>query len=88
VDERIIGQRSRRLRARARDKTEAFRRGLIGRTEDVVLLHGQEARHGHPVGLTGSYVEVVIADADDIADGMARVRLTGLEGDRMVGVLA
>jgi threonylcarbamoyladenosine tRNA methylthiotransferase MtaB len=88
VDERIIGQRSRRLRARVRDKTEAFRRGLIGRTEDVVLLHGQEGRHGHPVGLTGSYVEVVIADADDIAGGMARVRLTGLEGDRMVGVLA
>ena len=88
VEERIIGERSRRLRGRARDMSLAFRRGMIGRTEEVVMLQGQEARRGHPVGLTGNYVEVTISGAGDVASGMARVHLTGLEGERMVGELA
>jgi threonylcarbamoyladenosine tRNA methylthiotransferase MtaB len=88
VEERIIGQRSRRLRELARDKALAFRRAMLGRTEDVVVLHEREPQHGRLVGVTGNYVAVVLDGPDALAGEMTRVRLTGVEGERMAGQLA
>ncbi len=87
VDERIIGQRSRRLRDLARDKATTFRRSGIGDVEHVVLLEGSQEARGRLVGLTGNYVEVVFAGTAREVGGMARVRVTGVEGERMTGEL-
>jgi threonylcarbamoyladenosine tRNA methylthiotransferase MtaB len=88
VDERIIGQRSRRLRERAGDKARAFRQAMVGRTEDVVVLHGRDRESGRLVGVTGNGLDVVVDGPDALARGMTRVRLTGVEGERMAGELA
>jgi len=83
----VITERGRRLRALGRAKNLAFRRGLVGRTEDVLVLETRDRATGRLVGLTGNYVEVMFEGADDLMGRMARVRVTeatpaGTEGVR------
>jgi threonylcarbamoyladenosine tRNA methylthiotransferase MtaB len=88
VDERIIAERSRRLRALARGKALAFRRALIGTEQDVLVLTTPERGRGRLVGLTGNYVEVLFDGPPALVRTLARARLTGVEGERAVGELA
>lgn len=87
VDTATVAARSRVLRALAQAKSAAFRRGLVGTTQDVVVLETRDRSSGGLVGLTGNYVEVVFGGPDSLMRGLARVRITAADGPRTLGAL-
>jgi threonylcarbamoyladenosine tRNA methylthiotransferase MtaB len=87
LDARTITRRSRILRETGRAKRDEFRRGLIGRSEEVLVLETLDRGTGRLVGLTGNYVEVVFAGPASLMRTLARVRVTGVHGDRVLGEL-
>jgi threonylcarbamoyladenosine tRNA methylthiotransferase MtaB len=84
----VITERGRRLRALGRAKHLAFRRGLVGRVEDVLVLETRDRSSGRLVGLTGNYLEIQFQGRDDLMGRMARVRLTTAMPAETVGELA
>ncbi len=88
VDERTIARRSRRLRELGRAKSLAFRRALVGRVEEVLVLGSRDRATGRLTGLTGNFVEVLFEDADARMKGLARVRVTDAGPDRTLGEIA
>jgi threonylcarbamoyladenosine tRNA methylthiotransferase MtaB len=75
-----VARRAARLRALGAAKAQAFRRALVGRTEDVLVLETRDRGSGGLVGLTGNYVEVVFDGTDAEMRRVARVRVTGVNG--------
>ena len=88
VDGRTIARRSMRLRELARAKSLAFRRGLAGSLQEVLVLETRDRATGRLTGLTGNYVEVLFEGADALMRGLARVRVTDAERDRTLGEIA
>jgi tRNA A37 methylthiotransferase MiaB len=80
-----VRRRTARLRRLGAARSLAFRRAHVGRDVDVLVLERREAAPGALVGLTGNYLEVAFAGPGALARGFARVRVTGLEGDRLRG---
>lgn len=87
LDSRTITRRSRALRDAGRAKSEEFRRRLVGRVEEVLVLETRDRTTGGLVGLTGSYVEVVFSGSERLMRTLARVRVTDAHGDRALGEL-
>jgi threonylcarbamoyladenosine tRNA methylthiotransferase MtaB len=81
----VVTERARRLRALGRAKNLAFRRALVGRTEDTLVLEARDRASGRLVGLTGNYVEVQFDGPDDLVGTMARVRLTAATAEATEG---
>ena len=85
VDGKTVAGRAARLRALGAAKAGAFRRALVGRTEDVLVLETRDRTTGSLVGLTGNYVEVVFGGPDALMRRVARVRVAradaGVHGD-------
>jgi threonylcarbamoyladenosine tRNA methylthiotransferase MtaB len=75
VDRLTIARRAARLRALGAAKALAFRRGLAGRTEDVLVLETRDRATAALVGLTGHYVEVPFDGPDALMRRVARVRI-------------
>ena len=75
VDRLTIARRAARLRALGAAKALAFRRGLAGRTEDVLVLETRDRATAALVGLTGHYVEVPFDGPDVLMRRVARVRI-------------
>lgn len=84
----LITERGRRLRALGCAKNLAFRRSLLGRVEDVLVLETRDRASGRLVGLTGNYVEAQFEGTDDLMGTMTRVRLTASTPTETVGALA
>jgi threonylcarbamoyladenosine tRNA methylthiotransferase MtaB len=78
VDRATIARRAARLRALGAAKSAAFRRSLVGRTEDVLVLETRDRATRGLVGLTGHYVEVVFDGPDSLKRRVTRVRVTGI----------
>jgi len=74
-----IRERSARLRGLGAEKSLAFRRGLLGRSVEVLVLEGRQAE-GTLTGLTSNFVEVTFAGPEGLGRRFATVRLT--EADR------
>jgi threonylcarbamoyladenosine tRNA methylthiotransferase MtaB len=87
LDSHTINRRSRALRDAGRAKGDEFRRRLVGRVEDVLVLETRDRTTGGLVGLTGSYVEVVFAGPERLMRTLARIRVTDADGDRAIGEL-
>jgi threonylcarbamoyladenosine tRNA methylthiotransferase MtaB len=75
----VIRERSARLRALGAQKSLAFRRGLVGRAVEVLVLEGRQTG-GTLTGLTSNFVEVTFAGPEGLGRRFATVRLT--EADR------
>jgi len=88
LDQRTIARRSRALRELGRAKSDAFRRRLVGSSQDVLVLETRERATGALVGLTGNYIEVAFDGPDGLMRTFARVRVTGADAARTVGELA
>ena len=88
LDPRTIARRSRTLRELGRAKSDAFRRRLVGSSQDVLVLETRERATGALVGLTGNYVEVAFDGPDGLMRTFARVQVTGADAARTVGELA
>jgi threonylcarbamoyladenosine tRNA methylthiotransferase MtaB len=83
-----VTHRSRVLREIGRVKSDEFRRGLIGRVEEVLVLETLDRATGRLVGLTGNYVEVVFSGSPSLMRTLATVRITATRADRTFGELA
>jgi len=77
VERATIARRAARLRALGAAKSAAFRRAMVGRTDDVLVLETRDRATGGLVGLTGNYVEVVFDGPDALMRRVARVRVAG-----------
>jgi threonylcarbamoyladenosine tRNA methylthiotransferase MtaB len=88
VPPRVITERARRLRALGAAKSLAFRRDLVGRTDEALVLHTRDRRGGGLVGLTGNYVEVRFDGGDRLMGTVARVHVTAATPGGTDGALA
>jgi threonylcarbamoyladenosine tRNA methylthiotransferase MtaB len=75
----VIRERSARLRGLGAEKNIAFKRRLLGRAMEVIVLEGRRAS-GVLTGLTSNFVEVTFRGPEGLARRFATVRLT--EADR------
>ena len=85
VDGKTITRRAARLRALGAAKAGAFRRSLVGRTEDVLVLETPDRATGGLVGLTGNYLEVVFDGPEALRGRMVRVRVAGVDAGGVSG---
>jgi len=83
----VATRRSALLRDIGRVKSDAFRRGLIGHVEDVLVLETADPVTGGLVGLTGNFVEAVFAGPPELMRTLVRVRVTGVRDERTLGEL-
>jgi threonylcarbamoyladenosine tRNA methylthiotransferase MtaB len=83
-----VTHRSRVLREIGRVKRDEFRRGLVGRVEEVLVLETLDRATGRLVGLTGNYVEVVFSGSPSLMRTLATVQITATRADRTFGELA
>jgi len=87
VDARVATRRSALLRDIGRAKSDAFRRGLIGHVEDVLVLETVDRVTGGLVGLTGNFVEAVFTGRPELMRTLVRIRVTGVQDERTLGEL-
>jgi len=86
VAPRVIRERSSRLRALGVEKGMAFRRRLLGRPVEVLVLEKRQA-DGRLTGLTSNYVEVSFDGPEGLGRRFATVRLTDTDRRGARGVL-
>jgi threonylcarbamoyladenosine tRNA methylthiotransferase MtaB len=83
----VIRERSQRLRRLGREKSHAFRRALVGRARQVLVLDAPDRPTGLLAGLTSNYVEVLFPGPEGLGRRMATVEITEVRGDRTYGRL-
>ena len=83
----VIRERSQRLRRLGRDKSHAFRRALVGRACQVLVLDASDRSTGLLAGLTSNDVEVLFPGPEGLGRRMATVEITEVRGDRTYGRL-
>jgi threonylcarbamoyladenosine tRNA methylthiotransferase MtaB len=81
-----IRERSSRLRALGGEKSVAFRRRLLGRAVEVLVLEERQP-DGGLTGLTSNYVEVSFAGPEGLGRRFVTVRLTETDRRGARGVL-
>lgn len=81
----VIRERSRRLRRLGAEKSLAFRRGLVGRRRDAVVLDARDRRTGLLAGLTDNYVEVLFDGPDTLGRRVVPLTITEARADRTHG---
>jgi threonylcarbamoyladenosine tRNA methylthiotransferase MtaB len=83
-----IRERSRRLRRLGADKSLAFRRGLVGRRREAVVLEARDRRTGLLTALTDNYVEVLLDGPDTLGRRVVPLTITEARADRTHARLA
>ncbi len=76
LDSGTVTRRAERLRALGRARAQAFRRALVGRVEEVLVLEPRHRPPGWLTGLTGGYVEIGFQGPDALVGRLACVRVT------------
>jgi threonylcarbamoyladenosine tRNA methylthiotransferase MtaB len=87
VDAHTAKQRSAALRRLAADKGLEFRRRLLGRTREVLVLEAPDRATGLRAGLTDNYVEVLFPGPDGLGRRFVPVRVTKCDRERTLGTL-
>ncbi len=83
----VATDRSHRLRQLGRRLASQFQEGLVDTAADVLIEERREGPHRQLAGYTGNYLRV-LTDADERDIGrLLRVRLTGIDGQHMVGAV-
>ncbi|HET9490374.1 MAG TPA: tRNA (N(6)-L-threonylcarbamoyladenosine(37)-C(2))-methylthiotransferase MtaB [Methylomirabilota bacterium] len=83
----VVAGRSAELRQLGAAKSLAFRRSLVGRRREVVVLERRERSRGALVGLTGNYVEVIFDGPDAVTRRLVEIEVTAAAGERTFGTL-
>jgi len=83
----VIREWSGRLRRLGALKSLAFRRGLVGRRREAVVLDARDRRTGLLAGLTDNYVEVLFEGPDTLGRRVVPLTITEARGDRTHGQL-
>ena len=82
----VIRERSRRLRALGAEKSLAFKRRLLGRVVEALVLEERQG-DGALTGLTSNYVEVAFDGPDGLGRGFVKVRVDDADPRGLRGVL-
>jgi threonylcarbamoyladenosine tRNA methylthiotransferase MtaB len=82
-----IRERSRRLRRLGAEKSLVFRRGLVGRRREAVVLDARDRRTGLLAGLTDNYVEVLFDGPATLGRRIVPLTITEARADRTHGRL-
>jgi threonylcarbamoyladenosine tRNA methylthiotransferase MtaB len=82
VPPRVIRERSRQLRGLGAEKSLAFRRGLVGRRREGLVLESRDRGTGRLVALTDNYVEVLAEGPDSLARRIVPLTITAAQADR------
>ena len=82
-----IAGRSRALRALAEAKGLRFRRAMVGREEDVLVLEARDRATGSLAALTGNYVDVAFDGPEALMRTITRVRITAADAAGTRGTL-
>ncbi len=85
---RTITERSRALRQLGRTKNLAFRRRLVGRSLEVLVLAERDKVTGRLTGLTGNYVEILFDGPDEWMGRFVTVRVTDAAPEGTLGEVA
>jgi threonylcarbamoyladenosine tRNA methylthiotransferase MtaB len=85
VDPKVRAARAARLRALGARKADAFRRGAVGRTFDVLFEGRRDPETGLLSGLTDTYIRVLAPGPDAAANRILPARIERAEGDRAFG---
>jgi threonylcarbamoyladenosine tRNA methylthiotransferase MtaB len=88
LDPRIVARRSKALRQASQAKSLAFRRRLLGRHQEVLVLETRDRTTGLLTGLTGNYVEVLFEGPDERKGRFFTVTVTEASADRTLGEAA
>ena len=83
----VIRERSGRLRRLGREKSGAFRRGLIGARREALVLEERDRQTGLLSGLTSNYVEILFAGPDSLGRHVVPLHIAEVRGDRTYGRL-
>ncbi len=78
-----IRRRTTRLRRLGAAKNLAFREAQVGRELEVLVLEHRD--HGALIGLTDTYLEIAFDGPAALLRAFARVRVTGLDAERLRG---
>jgi threonylcarbamoyladenosine tRNA methylthiotransferase MtaB len=84
---RVVHERSRHLREVARRKSRAFRRGLVGRSREALVLGTRDRDTGRLTALTDNYVEVLVDGPDALAHRFVVVTVQAALPGRTLGTL-
>ena len=84
IHKSVKEERARRAAAVAAEMQQAYLAGCVGQTYPVLF---EQPRNGLFSGHAPNYMEVRV-DADDLHNQIRRVRITGVEGDVLLGELA
>lgn len=87
VDKRVIKERCRMLKALDTDKRQAFYKGFLGRTAEVLIESSRDRKTGLKKGKARNYIPVVIKDRDPVPNTLVHTRLTETTSEGMTGVV-
>jgi threonylcarbamoyladenosine tRNA methylthiotransferase MtaB len=87
IDSRTAKARSAALRGLAADRNLEFRRRLLGRTREVLVLDAPDRATGLRAGLTDNYVEVLFSGPAGLSRRFVPVRVTECSRERTLGDL-
>lgn len=85
VDPKVKAARAARLRALGARKADAFRRGAVGQTFEVLFEGRRDPETGLLSGLTDTYIRVLAPGPDAAANRILPARIERAEGDRAFG---
>ena len=83
VDEAVKGERAARLAAVDEELHHAMLESMVGKVEDVLFEQPVDAAHME--GLCGPYLRVVVPGTMELANTIAKVRITGIVEDWLTG---
>ncbi len=82
---RVVAERSKTLRRLSQGLNLAFRRRLVGRPQEVLVLDTRDKAAGCLTGLTGNYVEVLFEGRDEWMKQFLSVTVGEVTADRTLG---
>ena len=85
VDEAVKGERAARLAAVDEKLHQAMLKQMVGKTEEVLFEQPVDAVHME--GLCGPYLRVVVPGTEELSNTIAKVRITGIVDDWLIGEL-
>ena len=84
VPKAVKAERARRAAAAAEEMRSSYLRGCVGRTYAVLF---EQPREGRFLGHAPNYMEV-LAEGEDLHNTVKNVRITGTDGEVLLGRLA
>jgi len=88
VPPRVISERSKTLRRLSQALNLEFRRRLVGRRHEVLVLETRDKASGLLTGLTGNYVEVLFEGPDEWMRQFLTVTVRDVTPDRTLAEVA